>query len=224
MKHNVAQSAAMNAIAAAMNLPAEQIGRLERYAFLHNPTICRDVYRKKQSRGVHMPDAEVFSSEDEAALDEQYTALMQEVDQDGRLRVATSPEFFDAIAAQTGDSIEDKADTMSFDELLVYYVDALFDDGDLIAAHDRIGKMEQRRPDLNQDAERTARLGMQYWDAERAVSTRVQQKVWEKLKDNGIELASPADVPEFIRKQVGQNMLQHWKAIKSDEGGASKTD
>jgi len=207
MKHNVAQSGAMGALCESMGIDANESERLETYAFVHNPTICRDVFRRKQWADKPIPETERFTAEEEAKLEREYAAIMETVDPDGALRIATSPEFFDRIAMQEGETIEEKAMQMPFSDLLVYYVDALFDDGNLLPAHERIAKMEQRRPDLNADDARTARLGMRYWDAERKVSTEIQMSVFKWLKTNGIGLASPEDVPEFIRKRVGQKMM-----------------
>lgn len=207
MKHNVAQAGAMGTLCRAINLDPAEAERLETYDFLHNPKICRDIFKRKSAAGKTIPATEQFTPEEEARLEREFGLLMEIVDPDSALQLATSPEFFDQIALRPGTTIEEKAMHMPHSDLLVYYVDALFDDGNLIPAHERIGKMEQRRPDLNADAARTERLGMQYWDAERRVSTRIQQDVFERLKGNNIELPSAEDVPEFIRKSVAQEML-----------------
>ncbi|MDP6561789.1 MAG: hypothetical protein QF793_02590 [Candidatus Peribacteraceae bacterium] len=210
MKHNVGQAAAMRVLGKALNLEDNATRNLEEYAFIHNPTIHRDKFQQKVSGGgstENLPDSEKFTQAESEALDARSEELHDEIDPERWGALATSPEFFEYIANQPGQTIEEQAETVWFPQLLVYYIDALFDDSTLMAAHDRIERMEKRRPDLNADEDLTGDLGMKYWDAERAVSTKIQEMVWERLKENDIELESHEDVPEFIRKQIAQEML-----------------
>ena len=223
MKHNVTQAAALRVLLKAMGYEdggggTNMIGNgcvteMEKYSFIHNPGIHLQKQRRKEEDGINtkaFPKSEKFTWFEECSFNIWSDALHDEVDSGGFYQLATSPEFFDQIAEMQMPDAEDiveKAKHVPFDELLIYYIDALFDDSNLIPAHERIALMEQRRPDLNDDEKRTERLGMKYWDAERAVSTMIQEMVWEEMKHNGIELASHEDVPEFLRKQIAQEML-----------------
>ena len=190
-----------------MGMDKTEATRLETYTFLHNPTICRDMFHKKHVEGKPIATTEQFSNEESEKLDTDFETFMEQIDKEGELQLATNPAFFTMIADQEGETITKKTEQMPFSDLLVYYMDAIFDDSTLMPAHNRIALMENRRPDLNGDPSRTAQLGMPYWDAERIVSTHIQKMIWGKLKENGTELASHEDVPEFIRKKMAQDML-----------------
>tara|TARA_Y100000310_G_scaffold145788_1_gene145192 strand:- start:308 stop:1153 length:846 start_codon:yes stop_codon:yes gene_type:complete len=216
MKHNVTQAAAIRTLCKALGYDKDEPHRtraeaMEAYAFIHNPAIHLDKQAEKEEAGVdtkNFPKSERFTEIEQWTFEICSDALHEEVDFDSYFRIATSPSLFSEIAkANYLGSIIDNLKHMPFDQLLVYYIDALFDDSTLMAAHDRIERMEKRRPDLNADEDLTEDLGMRYWDAERAVSTKIQEMVWERLKKNDIELASHEDVPEFIRKQIAQEML-----------------
>ncbi len=214
MKHNVGEAAAMRVICQALGIHTDEAERLETYAFIHNPLIHLQKYRQKQDTHVDMsgfPPSETFTMREASVLEGYAGTLAKEVDPDRSLRCATSPEFFDYIAGLPGKTFDEKLEGVPGPDFLTYYVDALFDDGNLLSAHDRIAKMEKRRPDLNEDVARTERLGMRYWDAERLASSKFEEIIWICLKDQGIHLASPAEVPGFIRAEIARAMHTHWQ-------------
>lgn len=220
LKHNVAEAIAMRVLCNKLGIDEEEAKRLERYAFVHNPTIHADKFFQKKAAGDDLsglPESEVFTDFEQACLSMAHDQITKVVDPEGGLRLATTPEFFDAIAGKEGEDIEHKAQEMPFSDLLVYYIDALFDEGTLLPAHERIAKMEQRRPDLNEDEARTARLGMKYWEAERRVSSNIEMIIWQKLQERGMEFPSPGDVPAFIKIHMREEARIAWNQTHSAE-------
>ncbi|MCF7844864.1 MAG: hypothetical protein K9M03_03495 [Kiritimatiellales bacterium] len=218
MKHNVCEAAAMRALCEDLKLPKDEAEKLEKYALIHNPTIHRDKYQAKVESGAdtsELPDSETFTDSESQLLDESFYDLVTNVDPDGSLRLATSPEFFDKIAGEDGVSPE-QVERMPFNQMLMYYIDALFIDGKLVPAHERIQWTEDRRQDLNQDEVRTERLGMKYWDAERLGSTKIQAMIFERLKANDIGIESAEDVPAYIKGRVAEEMVKLWNEYGHD--------
>ncbi len=220
MEHNVMESVAMQVLCEDLGLKKNEALRLENYVFLHNPFVCVEKYHAKIARGKmpeDIPEAERFTEEEERELHERYEKFLWNLDPFGDIETALTPEYFQDIGAQYGDTIEEKADQMTLESRLVYYVDALFDDGNLLPAHVRIAKMEQtprgrevaNDPSFNvPETQNGETVYLQYWDAERRVSTHIQKTIWEMLRESGIELPSHEDVPEYLRKRVGQKMLR----------------
>ena len=204
IKHQAGEAAAF-ILGKFLKQPQEQVERQETFALVH------DAEKHAQ---VKPGD---FTVEEKTALDQKLQPIFQRVDPDGSLRIATNEAFFYKLFEQTeGKDIDEKIARTSQAELLQYYIDSIFVDGQIVPALERITKTEARRQDLNDDPVRTGRLGMKYWDAERIVAVKVQERIWEWLKEAGTLLPSPDAIPAFIDQKIEEEMVAHWLKIRGN--------
>lgn len=195
VKHQVAQAATFRVLARALSIPSDQAERQERFAFLHDARKHLDIAPQD------------FSDDERRSLDAKLGAIFAEIDPSGALRTATSEEFFYEIFERApGESLDEKLSNVPQEEILQYYLDGVFLESDIVSPMLRIAKTEARRQDLNDDPERTKRLGMKYWDAERAIAEKVQQMIWEWLSERGARVRLPQDVPEFLQSGLAAEM------------------
>ncbi len=199
IKHQAGEAIAMRMLGEALQLPGDQIERQERFAFVHD---ARKHIEKAPYRD--------FTACDRRNLDSAFEEILDEVDPERRLSIATNEEFFYKLFERTdGMDLDAKITNTPQDELLQYYIDSIFIDGTITPPLERIAKTEARRQDLNEDTDRQRRLGMKYWDAERIVAEKVETLVWELLGEKGIHLASPRDVPNFICTKIHEAIKRH---------------
>lgn len=215
IKHQAGEAAAFHVLGKALQLPSEQRERQETFAFVHDAEKHAqikpgDFAALVERNGHQIPERE--------ALRQSLGPILEETDPDGHLRIATNEEFFYELFERTpGNSINEKIANTPKEELLQYYIDSIFIDGNIVPAPVRIAKTEARREDLNTDPERTRRLGMKYWDAERLVAIKVEALIWQWLREKGIDLVSPENVPAFIRQHMEQDMVMHWLEVHGRE-------
>ncbi|MBI3619275.1 hypothetical protein HY213_04570 [Candidatus Peregrinibacteria bacterium] len=203
IKHQAGEAAAMRMLGGALQLPEEQIEQQETFAFVHD---ARKHLEKARYRD--------FIPDERHILKKKLRKIHKEVDPNHRLRTATNEEFFFQVFERTpGKNLDEKIANTPKSELLQYYIDSIFDDGTITPALDLIAKREKRRRDLNDDPRRTKRLGMKYWSAERLLAPKVQTRIWQWLKEKGIDLPSSNALPGFIREKIEQDMVAHWLDI-----------
>jgi len=211
IKHQAGEAAAIRALGAALQLPPEQRERQETFAFVHDAEKHAQIKPGDFAALVQRGEHQVSERED---LHQRLGAILEEVDPSQQLRVATNEEFFYALFERApGNSIDEKIAQTPLSELLQYYIDSIFIDGDIVPALERIAKTEARRQDLNDDPERCRRLGMKYWDAERLVAEKVQVLLWQRLREKGVAIPSPNLLPAFIRQRMEQDMVAHWLEV-----------
>ncbi|MFA6523261.1 MAG: hypothetical protein WCS85_02745 [Candidatus Peribacteraceae bacterium] len=200
VKHQAGQAVAMHVVGQALELPVAQRERMEKFALIH------DAEKHMQRK----PDD--FTAEEQGGLTTTLESMHQETDPTGALRVATNEEFFYRIFERTtGEGIDQKLMNIPQEELLQYYIDGIFLDGEIVPPLERIARTEARRGDLNDDPVRCQRLGMKYWDAERLVAERVEAMICGWLKEKGIVLTAPDQLPAFIRRRMEEEMMRHWQ-------------
>lgn len=206
IKHQAGEAAAIMVLGKELKLPPEQIERQETFAFVH------DAEKHDQVRPAD------FTEVERGALYKKLNPIFEELDPDGGLRVATNEAFFYQLFRRTpGESIDEKIANTSQADLLQYYIDSIFLDGKIVPALQRIKDTEEGRgKHLNEDPKRTRRLGMKYWDAERIVAGKVQERIWQWLKEAGTELSSPDAIPGFINQKIEEEMMAHWLKIRGE--------
>jgi len=197
IKHQAGEAVAMRVLCRALQVPPDQAQRQETLAFVHDA--------RKHLEARRYSD---FTAQERSALRRKMEEILQEIDPDERLLTATNETFFYRVFERTeGATWEEKIDRTPRDELLQYYIDSLFVNGAIVPPLERIAETEQRRQDLNEDVERTRRLGMKYWDAERRMATRVQEMIWGWLRERGVGLPTPEHVPGYLRGEVEKEIL-----------------
>lgn len=213
MKHNIVQAAAMRAVCERLWLEKEEKENLVRHTFIHNAATHLDVLRAKEAKGLNttgFPTSETFTAEEEKHLKDSFTPILEKVDPTGELRTALTPEFFYNVFTEadteplTSDQLEKKLMRLPFSQLLQYYMDTIFEDAQIVPALTRIANTEMRRGNLNDEADRTKKLGgRKYWDAEREAAPVIEKIIFERLWHDGVpenELPNQAFLPSFIRK------------------------
>lgn len=215
IKHQAGEAAAFHVLGTALQLPSEQRERQETFAFIHDAEKHAQIKPGDFSALVERGGHRISERE---ALRESLEPILAETDLKRQLRIATTEEFFYELFERTpGNSIDEKIANTPKEELLQYYVDSIFVDGNIVPALERIAATEIRREDLNVDPERTRRLGMKYWDVERLVAKKVEALIWQWLREKGVDLASSQDVPAFIRQRMKQDMVMHWLDVHGRE-------
>lgn len=215
IKHQTGEAAAFRVLGHALRLPQEQQERQETFAFIHDAEKRAQIKPGDFAAFVERDGHRISERE---ALRTSLQPILEETDPARHLRTATNEEFFYELFERTpGNSIDEKIANTQKEELLQYYIDSIFIDGNIVPALERIAKTEERRKDLNDDPERSRRLGMKYWDAERLVAKKVEALMWQWLREQGTDLPSPENVPAFIRQKMEQDMVMHWLEVHGRE-------
>lgn len=89
---------------------------------------------------------------------------------------------------------------------LQFYVDDIASpEGDkLIPFDERIDEVSARNP--NPEPEVEQELGRPYWEAERELGHKVERELWEMLREKGVFLAKPQDIPEFLNLEIERRL------------------
>lgn len=198
MKHCVSEAAGMRALSLMLQLPEDEAERLETLAFVHDAKKHQDIMPKD------------FNASDQEKLNEKLSSILTRVDPDGTLLRATGPEFLYRVFESEGTTIDEKIANVPRRELLQYYIDSIFDEGRIVPVLQRIAIASERpiNKKLNEECERTRRLGMKFWDAERLLAIKTQELIFCWLQESGVDIQSPDDVPQTIHRKIEQAMIE----------------
>ena len=93
----------------------------------------------------------------------------------------------------------------------IWYCDDLCRGGEIVRFKERLDEMEARNPDP--DPEVAAALGRPYWEVEREVGERVEQKFFEELKARKVKVEEPAAIPDVINLRVEARLTYEQKMV-----------
>lgn len=81
---------------------------------------------------------------------------------------------------------------------LQFYLDVITRENDIVRSEDRLSEV-QHSPRSVGLAEKA---NGQYWDKTRELRDQVEQRLFEQLRSTGHDIASPADIPLFIKSRI----------------------
>lgn len=122
-------------------------------------------------------------------------SLLQQVPAPDALLSATKPDFLER--AYVGH------ETMSELQELQLYLDMMTRGSEIVPIDERLDEVEKRSPEL------AVRAGGQYWQRTRDIGHKVERRIFEQLKKDGIALSSQDQVPLFIRQRIEA----HWTNV-----------
>jgi hypothetical protein len=189
-KHCVVEAAVARALGQMLALPTGDCDRLEAVSFLH------DALKRAEKRPDDFPPGEL------PRLRDSFDDHIHAIDPDNVLLAATGPDFLYRFFPADAASLDNALRRLPRLVVLQYYVDTVCEGAALVPPLVRIGEAEKRSPQLNDDPERTRRLGMRYWDAERLLATAAQNLVAKWLTGQGITVAFPDDIPRHIHERI----------------------
>lgn len=97
---------------------------------------------------------------------------------------------------------------LSLPAKILWYVDNLMMGSEIVSLDERISEVRQRRKDLDENKEITQTLTgafgheAHYWDVELMLSKDVEIELFGLMKQRGIQIAKPEDIPAFIRGEI----------------------
>jgi hypothetical protein len=177
-EHCIVQGVAIDVLTEALRWNDDQRKRAVTAALSH------DWAKRLQIRG-----SKDFTPEEE----EHAKQFLDKVSPDQDLIAATGPEFIRKAL------IEESA---SLPELTQFYVDDIARGSEIVRFLDRIAEVRERQKKLDEDPEMTARLGGKYWDREIELGQMTEQKIFNALRENGVALGSPEEIPDFINLEI----------------------
>lgn len=125
----------------------------------------------------------------------------KEINPNPSLMLATGPEFVVKFVSNP--------EKVSFLEMIQFYVDDITKGGDIVRLSERLNDVESRKTELNNDPKLIQELkGKKFWNAERDVANEVEKIIFEKLKEKGVDIEVPEEIPDLVVKKI--------KAIKHD--------
>lgn len=191
-KHCAAVALAVRVLCRVLKMPQEQSGNLETVALLH------DARKRLEVRPSDFTDTE------REELDEDLASTFDRCDPMGALVAATGPAFLERVFVAGPEHIAKHLAEISRDEMLLYVADSIFQGARLVGAMERIAETEKRNGGLNDDPERTRKLGgVRYWDAERIFAPLAEHRIAALLTQQGADLSATAGLHGF----VGQAMM-----------------
>jgi len=113
------------------------------------------------------------------------------------------------IMAATGPNIIERSlvtHEASFLERLRAYVDDLCKEGEIVRLKERHEDVRARRQDLQDDEVLEERLGGKFWDRNWEMETATQQEVFERLREQGVDINSPEEIPDFIKRKLAEEI------------------
>lgn len=153
--------------------------RLESVALIHD-------WRKRLDKNL---DKRSLEQEKEAEI------YLRAVNPDSDLMLATDPKFIEKFLTKNSE--------ITFLEMLQFYIDDITEGERIVRFNDRIDELAKRRPELNSDPDLIARLhGKKYWDAEKEVGHKIENIIFNKLVENGIEIGSQEEIPDLVIQKV----------------------
>jgi hypothetical protein len=177
-EHCLIQAIAADVISDLLNLGEEEKQKLMKAAAVHD---WNKRSEKKQGD---------FTEEERQKAE----SLLTEVNPDKTLLAATGLDFLAKISKPESG--------VSFLEKLQFYLDDITRNTEIVSFDDRINEVESRRQDLNENDDYTKLFGMKFFDKEREVGHSIEQEIYDKLKQNGVEIDIPSDIPHLIRKNI----------------------
>ncbi len=226
-KHCVAEAAAMQVLWRALRMPPDQEENMVRMAFLHNANMRSSLEGNAFGEKTRKDEHETVGPEALEILRGSLGRSLEELDPEGRFRTwehdlavnpecnilhATGPAFLYAVFEDSDRTLEEALAIIGKEKLLQYYIDSVFIDGTLVSGLKRIEDTEKRRPELNANAGRTARLGgIPYWDAERLLFTTVQTQLhqWLQDADPEVKLPPPEQLHLFVQSKINEAVMTH---------------
>ncbi|NOS67280.1 MAG: hypothetical protein HOO67_02850 [Candidatus Peribacteraceae bacterium] len=213
LKHQVAEALTMRKLCQALGKDDEEVERMETLSLVHNATM--HVFKDLTTH---------FTGQERGKLRRKLEMIIDPLDPDKTLRIEkdplsdaspfrpTGPDFLYSVFDKTkGATPQEQVAAVPLDDLLLYYIDALFIHGKLVLARKRIEATEENRQDLNDDNERTEKLGMKYWDAERVLADECESIICGLLRQRGIHIQNPQDLPRYLKALVEKDMIKYWK-------------
>lgn len=175
--HCLVQAAEANVFASLLGLPEEDGHKLRVAALCHD-------WKKRLEK-----NPEDFTQKQKSKAQE----LLEKVSPDQNLMKATELGFSKTI-------LEDEA---SFLQELLFYIDDITRGSQIVELEERISETEART-NLNQDQRITEQLGGPHWDIERLAARQVEQKFYFLLKERGVNIDIPQNIPLLIKKMVDE--------------------
>ncbi len=87
----------------------------------------------------------------------------------------------------------------------MFYIDDITKGSQIVKAKERLDELDEvdaRRPEFNEDEELTKKVGGRFWDMERLAVRQVKEELLSLLKERGIEIDLPENIPDLIKKEV----------------------
>ena len=177
VEHQAVQFYAIGVLADLLELPKEDKDKIRKVALVHD----------WQKRMEIKPDE--FTDEDR----EEAGKYFEKVKPDNTLMKATGSDFMGR--ALNGNP--------SFLEYVQFYVDDISMGGKIVPLNERLDELEKRKQSMNEDSELTKSLGgRKYWDVEREIGHRAENMVFKRLKEKGVEVDSPSQIPLLLKARL----------------------
>lgn len=119
-----------------------------------------------------------FTDEEKAAA----LKFLETVNPDRTLIATTHPGFHNKILSGEATFLEE----------LTWYLDDIAKGSEIALFEERIAEVESRRPDLDPA----------FWGRERAAGKLFEQELFEILRDRGVSIDKPEDIPLLIKAEV----------------------
>jgi len=123
--------------------------------------------------------------------------LLKRVNPDPDLMVATKPEFLEKVLAGKP----------SFLEFLQFYLDTMTMGSEIVPIKKRINEAIIRNKKLGVDKELERKLGgRKYWDVEIETDHMVEEMIYNKLINRGVNITSSEEIPNLIRRKIEEQI------------------
>lgn len=182
VEHSLVQIVAADVFSDVLGLPEEDRKRLIKVAACHD-------WDKRLRRA-----PKDFTEEERAKAQ----SFLDAVKPDEDLMEATDVDFL----------VKYKQGRATFLEKLQCYMDNTTMGSEIVPFDVRVDEVAARREDMDEDEALTKKLGGRHWDVEREVGHKVEREIFELLQAKNIDIGSPEQIPEFIRKKIEEKITE----------------
>jgi len=186
IRHCLVEAAETEVFSYLFNLPDNERTKLFKVALCHD---WRQRLNKQENSLNNLPPDESASLKKEIDDADKY---LNSVSPDPNLMATLDPGFSRQI-------LDGKATLL---QKLLFYIDNITDEDDIATFNQRIGHAEQRNSKLNEDIALTEKVGGRFWDVEREATQRVEEELFNILKNKRISIDKPEDIPLYIKREV----------------------
>lgn len=183
VEHSISQLAASEVLSELLDLSENDMEKLIKVALTHD-------WKKR----IEIKPGEFDENDLELAK-----AFLARVNPDQTLLAATGPSFIKKALVR-GDS--------TLLERLQFYIDDITKGSEIVSFSERIDEVEARRQDLNEDEELTKKLKGKYWNRERELGHTVEREIFGRLKEKGVEIETPEEIPTLINREIRKRILR----------------
>lgn len=176
VEHSLPQGAAAEVLSDMLQFPEE-----EKQELIKN-SICHDWDKRIDKK------PEDFTNKDQKKA----SKLITKIKLNQNLLAATKPEFVNQIISDQENSKE-----TPIDQLIMFYIDEI-----TMGGGDNLGGFVSFETRLEETKHRYPELSPEHWDKEIRAGHIVQNRIFQMLREKGILIEKPDDLPSFITDAI----------------------